>query len=116
MFAIGAVVSVSPSSSEIQWPSDYRGFKLTWTGWKASIYRDFLAGQWIAVNSAGQRCFASYPGVESKYFVGQDFNLSQTKEQYDHLVLDSTPPEIRQQYQRETLKRLMKFIDSLPEN
>jgi len=49
------------------WPNEYRGFKLTWTGWKPLVDGDpapKVAGEWLGEKN-GRHCFSTCYAADS---------------------------------------------------
>lgn len=78
----------------IDYPLNYQGFHLHWSGWKASQENRWLAGQWFAwpdpLTPDSLYYYLSVPGMQGgRYVPGASFNL--TMHSGDSYVYPETP-------------------------
>lgn len=92
----------------------YKNFLIHWTGWKSSYTTDLQFGQWVAYENISdwrrkRLLYASYPGGEDRFYVGQLFDLSLKEGQIP--VSWNTEDRDKIKCEVECLQRLIKLID-----
>ncbi len=106
----------------------YKGFDISWTGWKENTQNLWIAGQWIAISEDGSAIradgspakffdgiYSSFPGSCGFFRKGDTFDLTMTLEQEAAIIwyVDASPISHRDRpiCKQHALDRLKRFID-----
>lgn len=93
----------------------YKGWEITWTGWKGSQNTEYLIGQWLAHNPRYDKMlYVNVPGTRGgKYYKGYVFDTSMDRDSV--FITMKTSEEDKAKVMADAKKVLFSLIDNADE-